>query len=365
MRQLIPNKTQWQTWSLPSRLTALGTLFGALGLLVTVILFLASGPARMQEPSQEPKTDARLAPQLQGSGGQSQEEQSPIQDLTEGIAGPEIQENDIEVAEENSRQLGTVSQRPPSIGPMEDACSYTRHSKGFNSKEILQDARLLSATKLTKQLRKGADIEAEDRDNGDATPLIIATYYKSANVIRRLLSCGANVNAATNSGYTPLAIASASDSRKTLERLLEYGADLGPVTESGPTPLKMAIKCGKDANVRLLAGSSQFKQSPAIREAAIAYAEDQIEKAKAHIKKMEENRARAKALEDQKSPAEKYLDQILADTLPGPTNISHSRPREQEKSWEETLPALCSSRLMDPGYLKSLEEVLIALTAKP
>lgn len=37
---LIPMRSQWQQWSLPSKLTAVGTLLGLVGILLSIVLFL-------------------------------------------------------------------------------------------------------------------------------------------------------------------------------------------------------------------------------------------------------------------------------------------------------------------------------------
>lgn len=39
---IIPNKSKWKKWSLPSRLTAIGTYVGILGLILTLLIPLLS-----------------------------------------------------------------------------------------------------------------------------------------------------------------------------------------------------------------------------------------------------------------------------------------------------------------------------------
>lgn len=46
---LIPNRREWQRWSVPSRLTAVGAYVGIAGLLLTVVLYVAGRPATPPE----------------------------------------------------------------------------------------------------------------------------------------------------------------------------------------------------------------------------------------------------------------------------------------------------------------------------
>lgn len=53
MALLFPTKKQWKRWSLPSKLTAIGTYVGILGIAITLLLFFLPSNAEDDFPEKE------------------------------------------------------------------------------------------------------------------------------------------------------------------------------------------------------------------------------------------------------------------------------------------------------------------------
>jgi len=102
-------------------------------------------------------------------------------------------------------------------------------------------------TDVVRQLiSNGADLNAECPDidmyhnHVTWTPLHVAIYRGTPPIARMLLERGANPNAPDNSGATPLHLASCRGAVTEVELLLEYGANVNLRGESGWTPLHRA-----------------------------------------------------------------------------------------------------------------------------
>jgi len=61
---------------------------------------------------------------------------------------------------------------------------------------------------------------------------------------RELIADGANINAASSTGYTPIHRAAQNGHKGMVEFLLENGADAGVESKDNQTPLKLAIQNG-------------------------------------------------------------------------------------------------------------------------
>ncbi len=95
-------------------------------------------------------------------------------------------------------------------------------------------------------LQHGANIEAQDRR--DYTPLVQATIQGNIEIVRLLLSFGANVNAQyyTYETYTltPLHVAALNGYPDIVQLLLKYGADPLLFSKSHGTPLDPVLPAG-------------------------------------------------------------------------------------------------------------------------
>jgi ankyrin repeat protein len=91
-------------------------------------------------------------------------------------------------------------------------------------------------------------------DRGDGTFLMYACYYagRSGTRISKLISRGANINAATNAGFTPLMWSIGNADLNMIKTLLKNGADIRARTVHGMTPLMKAVKSADPDTVRLL-----------------------------------------------------------------------------------------------------------------
>ena len=105
---------------------------------------------------------------------------------------------------------------------------------------------------LVEQLvRRGADVN-QLFDN-DASPLVLALDNGSVEVAKRLLGAPAiRVNQATTSGITPLILASKIDHKEIIKLLLSRGADPNMIDNAGISALHFACTYGNTAIVEML-----------------------------------------------------------------------------------------------------------------
>lgn len=110
----------------------------------------------------------------------------------------------------------------------------------------------------------------EDRGmKGDCTPLMEAASTGHVEIVRLLISHGADVNAQSSSGNTPLMYACAGGHEDVVLVLLEAGANVEDHNENGHTPLMEAASAGHVGVAKILlekgAGinthSNEFKES--------------------------------------------------------------------------------------------------------
>jgi hypothetical protein len=96
-------------------------------------------------------------------------------------------------------------------------------------------------------ISKGADVYAKD-DIG-STPL---HYAKNAEIADVLISNRANINAKAKGGITPLHLAIFRGKMDVINVLISKGADIEAVEDNGHTPLHGAILCGNVEAAKVL-----------------------------------------------------------------------------------------------------------------
>lgn len=87
--------------------------------------------------------------------------------------------------------------------------------------------------------------QVEDRgQKNDCTPLMEAASAGHVDIIRLLISHGADVNAQSSTGNTPLMYACAGGHVDAVKELLNHGANVEDHNENGHTPLMEAASAG-------------------------------------------------------------------------------------------------------------------------
>ncbi|KAH9046078.1 ankyrin repeat-containing domain protein [Lactarius hengduanensis] len=127
--------------------------------------------------------------------------------------------------------------------PRADAMVQGEGWRSSNSKDMLEIIRLL--------LSHGADTRAED--NSGMTPLhLAADSGASTEVMKLLIGHGADVNAKTDDLRTPLHLASQNESLEVVRFLVEHGADISAVTKWHGTILHEASASSNLEVIRFL-----------------------------------------------------------------------------------------------------------------
>ena len=109
---------------------------------------------------------------------------------------------------------------------------------------------LKSLEEIKELLKKGADLEAKDKDG--LTALMVAVYNGRLEVVKYLAECGADLEAKDEEGYTALMTASEYGQLDVVKCLVELGADFEAKDKDGQTALMEAVKNGRLGVVRFL-----------------------------------------------------------------------------------------------------------------
>lgn len=94
---------------------------------------------------------------------------------------------------------------------------------------------------VTRIIRASSDCVNAKNDRG-RTPLHVAAQNGQNDMVKLLISKGAEVDARSGWKYTPLTLAAESAHRDVVLTLIDSGADLGAVTKEGFTPLHKAVQ---------------------------------------------------------------------------------------------------------------------------
>jgi len=118
--------------------------------------------------------------------------------------------------------------------------------EGFDALYLaLRDGSLKSARVLIDWPKTNVD----KRTDKDETPLMLACIRGQADVARRLIARGADVN---KTGWTPLHYAASSGQIEIIRMLLDQNAYIDAESPNGTTPLMMAAMYGTAEAVKLL-----------------------------------------------------------------------------------------------------------------
>ena len=110
---------------------------------------------------------------------------------------------------------------------------------GCGGSSIHDAARDGNIALVSRELSRGADVNAKDRDG--ATPLPWAAWAGHKQVVELLIAKGADVNAKVDRhGMTPLHYAASRGHKEIAELLIANGADVNAKTGDGWTPLYSA-----------------------------------------------------------------------------------------------------------------------------
>ena len=109
----------------------------------------------------------------------------------------------------------------------------------------LRDGSLKSAQVLIDWPKTNVDV----RNPNDETPLMMACLKGQADMARRLVARGADVN---KTGWTPLHYAATGGHVEIMRMLLDQNAYIDAESPNGTTPLMMAARYGSDAAVKFL-----------------------------------------------------------------------------------------------------------------
>ncbi|KAL7638355.1 UNVERIFIED_CONTAM: hypothetical protein RMT77_010925 [Armadillidium vulgare] len=103
-----------------------------------------------------------------------------------------------------------------------------------------------------KSLKSDFLLDFNHKDENLMTPLHIAVWYGSLNIVEYLMSKNVNLNAKNIVGMTPLHIAAYKGYQTILLLLLNAGCDIDSTDSSGNTALQLACTAGHDSCVKAL-----------------------------------------------------------------------------------------------------------------
>ena len=112
---------------------------------------------------------------------------------------------------------------------------------------------------LFDQAATQENFNIDQTDNDRETALSLAAIKGRLNIVKFLVSHGANVNHVNANGLTPLMMASLTGYSDTIKFLLEKGANINAVTPEGKTSLMFAVINGRIGLVKILLENEPIK----------------------------------------------------------------------------------------------------------
>ena len=109
-------------------------------------------------------------------------------------------------------------------------------------------------------IESGADINAKTNEQYNETPLMLAAYWNEIEIVKLLLSKGADINTLDNLGWTALMYAVVESNTEIINILLSEGSDVNTIKSTqgtdkwpeGATPLSVAEEIGNNTIINLL-----------------------------------------------------------------------------------------------------------------
>jgi ankyrin repeat protein len=142
----------------------------------------------------------------------------------------------------------------PSFGQLLTTLSININEKDNNGHTQLYRAVVNKNIELVKQLLTvGAEINT--RDNNGLTPLHVAVQQGNTAMVSKLLAEKADKNAKNNTQQTPLHLATIQGNVEIIEVLLAIGADKDVKDNSGKTAVHLALQNSKQALAKQLLGA--------------------------------------------------------------------------------------------------------------
>lgn len=117
--------------------------------------------------------------------------------------------------------------------------------------ELLSASRRGDVQRVKELLDQLANPNARSEDRG-LTPIILAAFGGHKDVVRELISRGANVSAVTDTGITPLWVAAYAGHDDVVAELLDEAVDIDHRDVNGTTPLYVAALNGQSSVVKQL-----------------------------------------------------------------------------------------------------------------
>jgi ankyrin repeat protein len=87
----------------------------------------------------------------------------------------------------------------------------------------------------------GANLDWQDEENYNYTPLHVAAWFGRVEIVRMLIDAGADVNLQDTDGWAPLHVAARFGKVEIVRMLIDAGARMDIQTNNGKLPYDLAI----------------------------------------------------------------------------------------------------------------------------